>query len=188
LNKWYLERVSTDATSRRRVSNAVAALAQFANSRNLDLLHASRSGVPLSLAAVAVLGRIVERSPIGLAELRKATRLRSAALSRHIRILEDGGYIERSGDPNDGRAAVVRATEKGSEDYRRVRLANDRLLGAQLVDWTSAELNELAGMMERLDADLRSVEKRAESGSEMSRGDGTAPTANGVRQAGVMED
>jgi DNA-binding MarR family transcriptional regulator len=183
--------VSTDATSRRRVSKAVAALAQFANSRKLDLLHASRSGVPLSLSAIAVLGRIVEQSPIGLAELRTATRLQSAALSRHIHILEDGQYIERSGDPNDGRAALVRATEKGKADYRRVRLANDRLLRAQLVDWTSSELNQLARMMERLDADLRSVEKRAEPGPEVSGPAGMAPmasTTDGVRPAGVMED
>jgi DNA-binding MarR family transcriptional regulator len=155
--------MTTDAASRRRVNNAVAAIAQFANNRSLDVVHAARSGVPLSLASVAVLGRIVEASSIGLSELRAATRLQPAALSRHIRILEEGGYIKRTESPNDGRAAVVRALELGQRAYAKVRSVNDELLEAQLVDWSSAELNQLAELMERLDSDLRSVEKRAKA-------------------------
>jgi DNA-binding MarR family transcriptional regulator len=153
--------MATDAASRRRVNRAVASLAQFANSRSLDVLHAARSGVPLSLASVSVLGRIVEASPIGLSELRLVSRLQPAALSRHIRLLEEGGYIERFESPTDGRAAVVNALEPGRLAYAKVRSSNDELLAAQLVDWTSAELNLLAELMERLDSDLRSVEKRA---------------------------
>jgi DNA-binding MarR family transcriptional regulator len=152
--------VPTDEVSHRRLNAVLASLAQFANNRSLDLLHASRSGVPLSLATAAVLGRIVEQSPIGLAELRDSTRLQSAALSHHIRILTEGGYIERRGDPNDGRAALVRATAQGRSAYQRFRAVKEELLGAQLMEWTSEELNELSAKMERLDADLRSREKR----------------------------
>jgi DNA-binding MarR family transcriptional regulator len=150
----------TDEASRRRVNAVLASIAQFTNSRSLDLVHAARSGVPLSLAAIGVLGRIVQQSPIGLTELRALSRLQPAALSRHIRILEEGGYIERWGDPNDGRAAVVQATARGKTANRKWRAANDELLSAQLVDWSSSELNELSAMMERLDADLRSMENR----------------------------
>jgi DNA-binding MarR family transcriptional regulator len=153
--------VPTDAASRRRINNALSSLAQFTHSRSLDLLLAAHSGVPLSLAAVGVLGRIVERSPIGLTELGKVTRHQPAALSRHIRILEDGRYIERWGDPNDKRAVVVRETPRGRAALDRVWGVNDRLLDAQLVGWSSEELNEVARLMERLDADLRSRERRA---------------------------
>ena len=119
--------------------------------------------MPLSLATAAVLGRIVEQSPIGLTELRTATRLQSAALSHHIRILAEGGYIERWGDPNDGRAAVVRETAQGRSAHKRFRAVKEELLSAQLVDWTTEELNALSAMMERLDADLRSREKQPKS-------------------------
>jgi len=153
--------MATDAASRRRVNAILASLAQFANSRSLDLLHAARSGVPLSLAAIGVLVRIVHQSPIGLTELRAQTRLQAAALSRHIRILEEGGYIERWGDPNDGRAAVVQATAQGKTASRKWRASNDELLSAQLADWSTEELNEVCRMMERLDADLRSMDKRS---------------------------
>jgi DNA-binding MarR family transcriptional regulator len=155
--------VPTDEASHRRLNAVLASLTQFAGSRSLDLLHASRSGVPLSLATAGVLSRIVEQSPIGLTELRTVTRLQSAALSHHIRILAEGGYIERRGDPHDGRAAVVRETAQGRSAYKRFRAVNDALLRAQLVDWTTEELNTLSAMMERLDADLRSREKHPTS-------------------------
>jgi DNA-binding MarR family transcriptional regulator len=171
--------MSSDAASRRRVSNAVASLAQFANSRSLDRIHAARSGVPLSLASIAVLGRVVEGSPIGLAELREVSRLQPAALSRHVRLLEQGGYIERSGDPDDGRAAVARVTPRGRAAHRRFRAANDDLLATQLVGWTSDELNGLAATMERLDADLRSEHKRAARAGSALATRRTVPAARG---------
>jgi DNA-binding MarR family transcriptional regulator len=157
----YFPGVPTDAASRHRVNEAIASLTRFANSRGIDRVHAARSGIALSMAAIGVLGRVVEQSPIGLGDLRAVTRLQPTALSRHIRILEEGQYIERTGNPLDGRAAIVRATDRGREAHRRVFAVNDELLSAQLVDWTATELNHLAGLMERLDEDLRSREKRA---------------------------
>jgi DNA-binding MarR family transcriptional regulator len=153
--------VPTDAASRRRINEAIASLTRFANSRGIDRVHAARSGIPLSAPTIGVLGRIVERSPIGLGDLRILTKLQPTALSRHIRILEDGDYIERSENPLDGRASIVRATRRGKAAHQRFFAVNDELLSAQLVDWSSDELNHLASMMERLDEDLRSREKRA---------------------------
>lgn len=154
----------TDEASHQRLNAVLASLAQFANSRSLDLLHASRSGVPLSLATAAVLGRIVEASPIGLTELKARTRLQSAALSHHIRTLAEMGYIERRGDPKDGRAAVVVETDEGRTACQRFRAVKEELLSAQLIGWTTEELNVLSAMMERLDADLRSREKQSLAG------------------------
>jgi DNA-binding MarR family transcriptional regulator len=171
--------VPTDPASRRRVNDAIASLTRFANSRGLDRVHAARSGVPLTMAAIGVLGQIVERSPIGLGDLRALTRLQPAALSPHIRSLEEGGYIERSDNPIDGRAAIVQATPRGSDAHERFRAVNDELLSAQLVDWSPQELNELAAMMERLDGDLRSREKRAAWEGRAASG----PTAAGLSPA-----
>jgi DNA-binding MarR family transcriptional regulator len=160
--------VPTDEASHQRLNAVLASLAQFASSRSLDLVHASRSGVPLSLATAAVLGRIVDASPIGLSELRRRSRLQSAALSHHIRTLAEMGYIERREDPKDGRAAVVVETDEGRAACQRFRAVKEELLRAQLIGWTSEELNTLSSMMERLDADLRSKEKRSLAGlSEM---------------------
>jgi DNA-binding MarR family transcriptional regulator len=145
----------SDAASRRRLNDAVIALHRFASSRKLDDVHASRSGVPLNLAAVGVLGRVVEHGPVALWALAGLSGMQPSALSRQVRLLEEAGHIERRPDPSDGRVSVVRATRRGRSAYQRVRRANDELLAAQLAGWTDAEVDHLAELMERLVTDLR---------------------------------
>jgi DNA-binding MarR family transcriptional regulator len=138
----------------RRLNDAIGGLRRFATSRKLDPLHAERAGVDLNLAAYGVLGRIVEHGPISLGELSKLSHMQPSALSRQVKLLDDGGHIERtSGD--DARIALVEATGRGREAHRKLRAANEALLSRQLVGWTEAELLDVAEKLERLVADLR---------------------------------
>jgi hypothetical protein len=59
---------------------------------------------------------------------------------------------------------VVLATDEGRAACQRFRSVKEELLSAQLIDWSTEELNTLSAMMERLDADLRSREKRSQVG------------------------
>ncbi|MCU1373282.1 MAG: transcriptional regulator [Actinomycetia bacterium] len=142
------------AATRRRLNDAISALHRFAGSRKLDAMHAERAGVDLNLAAYGVLGRIVEHGPVSLGELSKLGHMQPSALSRQVKLLEDGGHIERtSGD--DARVALVEATAAGREAHRRLRDANEALLSRQLKGWTEEELLDVAEKLERLVADLR---------------------------------
>jgi DNA-binding MarR family transcriptional regulator len=114
-----------------------------------------RSGVPLGLVAIGVLHRIIDFGPIRPTELAEHADIQPAALSRQIRILEDSGYTVRVADPDDGRVALLEATEHGRDAYRRFVAANDELLARRLGDWSAAELHDLADRMLRLVADLR---------------------------------
>jgi DNA-binding MarR family transcriptional regulator len=142
------------AATRRRLNDAISSLHRFAGSRKLDAMHAERAGVDLNLAAYGVLGRIVEHGPVSLGELSKLSHMQPSALSRQVKLLEDGGHIERtSGD--DARVALVEATAAGRDAHRRLRDANEALLARQLKGWTEAELLDVAQKLERLVADLR---------------------------------
>ena len=143
------------AASRHRLNQAISALHRFASSRKLDPLHADRSGVDLNLAAVGVLGRVMEHGPVSLGELARLTGMQPSALSRQVKLLEAAGHLDRQPDPGDGRVAVVRATASGRAAYRKVMQANDQLLSAQLRDWSTADLDHAADVIERLVADLR---------------------------------
>jgi DNA-binding MarR family transcriptional regulator len=149
----------TDEESRRQINEAINAVKRFVNSRQLDALHAARSGVPLNLVAVGILHRVIDHGPVRPTELSELADIQPAALSRQIRILEQGGYILRVPDENDGRVSMVRATDKGREAYRRFVGANDALLAEQLGGWTADELADLAARMKRLVADLRGPER-----------------------------
>lgn len=142
------------AATRRRLNDAISSLHRFAGSRKLDAMHAERAGVDLNLAAYGVLGRIVEHGPVSLGELSKLSHMQPSALSRQVKLLEDGGHIKRtSGD--DARVALVEATAAGRDAHRRLRDANEALLARQLKGWTEAELLDVAQKLERLVADLR---------------------------------
>jgi DNA-binding MarR family transcriptional regulator len=119
------------------------------------LLLAARSRVPLRAAAVGVLGRIVRHGPLGLKELGRLVRMQPAGLSRQVQVLEAAGYVTRAPDPADGRVWVVRATPRGRFAYQRVWAVIDELMAVQLEDWTDAELEEAAGILERLEHDFR---------------------------------
>lgn len=156
----------TDAESRRAINEAINSLKRFVNSRQLDALHAARSGVALNLVAIGILHRVIDHGPIRPTELAELADIQPAALSRQIRILEEGGHIVRIGDAEDGRVSLVEATAEGRAAYASFAAANDTLLAEQLKGWTAEELGGLAAQMQRLVADLRGVRRPEESGRE----------------------
>jgi DNA-binding MarR family transcriptional regulator len=143
------------AATRRRLNDAISALHRFAGSRKLDAMHAERAGVDLNLAAYGVLAKVVEHGPVSLGELSKLTHMQPSALSRQVRLLEEGDHISRSAGSDDARVALVSVTAAGRDAHRRLRDANEALLARQLRGWTEAELVDVAEKIERLVADLR---------------------------------
>jgi DNA-binding MarR family transcriptional regulator len=138
----------------RQLNDAISSLQRFASSRKLDAVHAERAGVDLNLAAYGVLSRIVEHGPLSLGELSKLAHMQPSALSRQVKLLEDGGHIVRaSGD--DARVALVSATGAGRDAHRKLRQANEALLARQLKGWTEADLLDVAEKLDRLVTDLR---------------------------------
>ena len=141
--------------SRRRLNDAIGAVNRFSQSRKLGPIHAAKSGVDLNLAAYGVLGQVIAHGPVTLSELAHHTHMLPSALSRQIKLLEDGGFIDRSVDRDDARVSVVRVTSKGRDAHRRIRKANEDLLAHQLAGWSDDELDHLSDLMHRLVADLR---------------------------------
>ena len=141
----------------RKLNDAFAAVNRFASSRKLDPIHAGESGVNIGLAAYGVLRHVVALGPVSLGDVADACHMQPSALSRQVKLLEDGGFIERSPHPHDARVAVVQATGAGRDANTRIQRANERLLARQLDGWSDAELAELAERMQRLVADLRAV-------------------------------
>ncbi len=141
----------------RRLRDDMGSLRRITGSQRLDRLIAVRSGVAIGVAAVAVLGKVIDDGPMRMSDLADAVRTHPAALTRQVQALESEGYVERSADPTDGRASVVAVTSAGRLAHRRIEAANDELMAEQLDGWTAAELSALVEQLDRLVTDLRAV-------------------------------
>jgi len=141
----------------RRLRAELGALRRITGSQRLDRLVAVRSGVSIGVAAVGVLGQLINDGPMRMSDLADSVRTHPAALTRQVQALESEGFVERATDPLDGRASVVTVTDEGRIAHRRIEEANNELMVEQLDSWSVSELTELVEQLDRLVADLRAV-------------------------------
>jgi DNA-binding MarR family transcriptional regulator len=63
--------------------------------------------------------------------------------------LEDRGFIERTGDPDDARASRVGATAAGQDVADRIARSRRDFLHELFADWTPDDRKKFAAMLER---------------------------------------
>jgi len=84
-------------------------------------LNSSSTGAGLTPSQASVLGLIVARGPLGLAELGDLEGLNPTMLSRVISRLTAMGLIDRIPDPDDLRSASVISTAAGRETDQQIK-------------------------------------------------------------------
>src|SRR5262245_4990149 len=104
----------------------------------------------LDQASVFLLHHVLARGPLRLTELAKCLRLDGSTVSRHVKSLEDSGYLRRSADPLDRRAARVQLTEQGRALLDRAMDAKVELLDKAIADWPERDREALATLLFRL--------------------------------------
>lgn len=83
-------------------------------------LNAASHSEGLTPTQASVLGIIIGRGPLSLAELTELEGLNPTMLSRIIGKLDSFGLIKRLRDPDDFRAARVEATPEGRQLHERI--------------------------------------------------------------------
>jgi DNA-binding MarR family transcriptional regulator len=109
----------------------------------------------LDAAGYAVLVTVVDLGqdrPAGVraADVAEAVGLHKSTMSRNITVLERLGLLERVPDPSDARARLLRLTPSGRAQVDRSRAGRRERLGEQLAGWSTADLQQLASLLQRL--------------------------------------
>ncbi len=113
----------------------------------------------LDPASVWVLHYVQAHPPMRVSELAKRMELDSSTVSRHIRHLEENGYLSRTDDPDDRRATRIGLTDRGRavlDESMRARVA---IVDAATADWSEADRETLRTLMTRL---ATSIDRQAE--------------------------
>jgi DNA-binding MarR family transcriptional regulator len=144
-----------------RSEELVAAIEQelsalFRRSRSASLRLARRVHPEMDAAGYALISQIELGAEAGVraSDVAQALGLDKSTVSRGITHLENLGLIERIGDPDDGRARLLRLTTSGTERFDAMRAQRQTEFRAILDRWNPTDLGDLGRLLARLNADL----------------------------------
>ncbi|MDE2304438.1 MAG: MarR family transcriptional regulator [Gammaproteobacteria bacterium] len=104
----------------------------------------------------------LERAPEGLkmGELSRRMMVSGGNVTGIADLLEKEGLIRRIADPRDGRAALVRLTEPGRREFRRMAELHERWIVESFAGLTGAEVARLGTLLAKLKAAARALDER----------------------------
>ncbi len=130
--------------------------ALFRRSRSASLRLARRVHPDMDAAGYALISQIELGAEAGVraSDVAQALGLDKSTVSRGITQLENLGLIERVGDPDDGRARLLRLTSTGADRFDAMRAQRQMEFRAILDRWNPTDLADLGRLLARLNADL----------------------------------
>ena len=120
--------------------------------RMVRVQDAATGVAPARLSALSV---IVFGGPISLNDLARAEQVRPPTMSRIVDALEAAGLIYRKANPQDRRAVLIEASDKGSQILQRGRKRRIQFLARQLARLKAEELKTLDRAIDSLQAALQ---------------------------------
>lgn len=97
-----------------------------------------------------VLQELFQVEEISQIALQKQIEIDAAAVTRHLRGLEESGMISRRNNPADNRVTLVSLTEHGRKHIASYRQENKTFISTLLTGFNSREQTVLIDMLERL--------------------------------------
>jgi DNA-binding MarR family transcriptional regulator len=146
-NLWHRRPVPTKTPTHQATTGEELVVALLTVARRL------RSRLPegrIDPAMMFVLHHVQGRGSLRVSELAACMGLDASTASRHVRQLEDGGYLARTGDPDDRRASRLRLTRRGRAALDQAMRARAALVDRGIADWPEADRAALATLMTRL--------------------------------------
>ena len=145
------------------MSNTVTSPVETAARLRLAIVRTARrlrqeAGGELTPSTAAALATIERRGPLTPSDLAGLERVKRPTITRVVARLEEGGLVERTGDPADGRGSLVSITREGSELLRRIRTRKNAYLARRLRKLGPDDLGALeraADVLERILEDDR---------------------------------
>ncbi|WP_227869988.1 MULTISPECIES: MarR family winged helix-turn-helix transcriptional regulator [Streptomyces] len=119
------------------LQHEVAVFARRAEQTRLGGMGPARNS--MDRAAYLLLSRLDQAGPTGVKSLASGMGIDSSTVTRQVAPLVDSGLVDRSADPDDGRAVVLRLSQRGSARLEEVRASRRKLITLLTAGWTDEE-------------------------------------------------
>ena len=103
----------------------------------------------LQPASYLMLTWLADEGPVRASSMVENFNIDKGAVSRQLQHLVDLGLVERTPDPDDGRATLVAASDDAVRRLADVAAHRRKWLDEQLGDWSAAELDGFVEPLER---------------------------------------
>lgn len=116
--------------------------------------------VELDRSAYGIMCRLADEGPNRLGSLAQAFGLDPSTITRQVQSLEQAGWAVRRHDPSDRRAAILDLTDEGRALLHATRERRRRWLRAAIDDWSEADQQEFARLLEQFNGSLDELAHR----------------------------
>ena len=107
-------------------------------------------GEELDFAAILLMKALLQRGPLRLSALAGLLDVDASTVSRQVRHLEDRGLLERTSDPDDGRASRIALSAEGQTRLEAGAQRRRALVSALMETWPAEEREHLRLLLNRL--------------------------------------
>ncbi len=111
-------------------------------------------GEQIDFTAIPLLKTLHHYGPMRVSALANALDLDASTVSRHVRGLEERGLLERTDDPDDGRASRVAVSSHGTDCLEDGAARRRALIAEAIADWSPEDRETLRVLLHRLSLDL----------------------------------
>jgi DNA-binding MarR family transcriptional regulator len=113
-------------------------------------MRQKQPGDVLDYSAFPILKLLLHQGPMRLSALAQVLGLDASTVSRHARQLEDRGLLERTGDPDDGRASRVEVSEEGRASLEKGFETRRHVITTALEGMSATERETLRALLHRV--------------------------------------
>lgn len=108
----------------------------------------------LQAVSYLILGYVYNHGPLRASALCAVFDMDKGAVSRQVQHLLELGLVDRTPDPDDGRATLISVSDEGVRRLGDVAAHRRKLLAERLDDWSAEELEGFNTMLGRYNAAL----------------------------------
>ena len=126
--------------------------------RVVKLIHVARQRAPRQHPSVDPMAYPLlfnlSQGPMRVSALAEVVHADVSTVSRQVSTLVEHGFVERTPDPDDGRAQVLGVTEEGAALLQALRDGRDRWMQELLADWSAEDVSTLTDLLARFAGEL----------------------------------
>lgn len=132
-----------------RIGEGLANVFRAGHSGRFHARLAATAGVDLDRTGFVMLGKVAHAGSIRVSDLAEQMGLDISTVSRKAQQLEGAGLVERTGDPDDRRAAMLSIAVAGKRTLGLMRRERSRAIGELISDWPDEDRSRFAELLER---------------------------------------